>query len=264
MSEKDEKVIASVDLKTMKYTEEKPSDFLSSGKRLFVISVLIEILLGLGHVWVTWFPELGHHKKMIRFFHFDREGNLPSWFSSTQFLVLAAIFGGLYFLQRYQHTGKLWIVCAAAAVFLSLDEAAAFHELLGTYLGVVSRGASEGTWIHSLQYFPSYYWMMIYVPLALPLSAVILRILYKELQGEFRMVLAGGIIFVLGAVALDFLEGYYGTPDHKGIYIRGESGIAWVDTALIEEFMEMFGVSLVIYAFIRHYEKMRAVSNSAT
>ncbi len=264
MSEKDKEVIASIDLETMSYAEKAEPGFLSFGRRLFVTSILVEILLSLGHIWVTWYPALEHHRKLVRFFHFDREGNLPTWFSSTQFLVLGALFAALYFLERHKRIGKIWLICMAAAVFLSLDEAAAFHELLGTYFGIWSRGAPEGTWLNNLQYFPSYYWMLIYLPIVLPLSILILRVLYKELGHEFGKVLTGGFIFILGAVVLDFLEGRYGMDNHKGILIHGNSGTALIDTALIEEFMEMFGVSLIIYAFIRHYAKMRAVSNSAT
>lgn len=261
MTGDEKEIIASVDLGTLRHSGYGAADFAALARQLFAFLILCQILLAAGHIWVVWGHDPSHFEELTTFFHLDREGNLPTWFSSVQFLLLAGAFAALYFAGRYRHNAALWLVCTAGAVFLSLDEASGLHELLGTSLKQWYKNVPQESFLGRIQYLFSYYWMMIYLPVVLPICAVILRVMARELGSEFRYVLLAAAIFFTGAVGLDYLEGRYGTPDHTGVSIATKGGTVWLDVALVEEMMEMFAVSLAITAFARHYAKMGAVSN---
>ena len=135
---------------------------------------------------------------------------------------------------------------------LSLDEGAALHELLGTLLSLAFAHASDGTWLRDLADFPSYYWILIYVPLVLPLAVFLVVSVAKRIGENRYLLLAGGLLYVSGALVLDYLEGRYGDSDHTGLSIVLNGQPYLLDIFLIEEMLEMFGVTLVLSAIVQH------------
>lgn len=215
----------------------------------------VQVVLALLHIAVVWQDDGALPGRLTRFLHLDREGNLPTWFASTQFLCLGAAFFCLYLLDRSRVSPRghrLWAICAVGAVLLSLDEGAALHELLGTLLERVFAHAPEGTWLKDLEAFPSYYWILIYVPFVLPVAVFLIASVAKRIGSNRYLLFAGVLIFISGALILDFLEGRYGEPDHTGlpIVLNGQSYM--LDVFLIEEMFEMFGVTLVLSAIVQH------------
>ena len=71
-------------------------------------------------------------RMVIDEFHLDREGNVPSWFSSTLLVGAAAlmILIGAGARHRGERLGRHWIAMGAIFVLLSMDESASFHEML--------------------------------------------------------------------------------------------------------------------------------------
>lgn len=226
-----------------------------AGVRLFAILITIEVTLMILHTWVVRSPPGTHSKEFWQFFHLDREGNLPTWFSSSQFFLLAIVFAAIFLVERYdspaRRTARVWLLCAVGALFLSIDEAAALHEMVGTILGSALHSAEPGSWVSDLGQFPSYYWTLIYVPIVVPAAGVVLIILWRRLGRERHAVVGGALCAFVGAVVVDFLEGRYGTPDHTLIPVT-VSGMEFLfDIFLLEEFLEMFGVSLILGAFVQ-------------
>ena len=215
----------------------------------------VQTLLAVLHIAVVWPDDGDLPGRLTRFVHLDREGNLPTWFASTQFLCLGAAFLWLYLLDRNRASPRrhwLWGLCAVGAVMLSIDEGAAMHELVGTLLGLAFAHAPDGTWLKGLADFPSYYWILIYVPFVLPLAVILMVSVAKRIGNNRYLLFAGGLLYVSGALLLDFLEGRYGDSDHAGlpIVLNGQSYL--LDIFLIEEMLEMFGVTLVLSAIVQH------------
>jgi uncharacterized membrane protein len=214
----------------------------------------VQAVLAVLHIAVAWQDDGALPGRLTRFFHLDREGNLPTWFAATQFLCLAAAFFRLYLRDRRGPGSRshwLWGICAAGAVLLSLDEGAALHELLGTLLGLAFARAPAGTWLNDLEAFPSYYWILIYVPIALPLAVVLVVSAARRIGTNRYLLVAGAFSYVSGALVLDFLEGRYGTTDHTGVPIVLNGVPYLLDIFLIEEMLEMFGVTLVLSAIVQ-------------
>lgn len=212
----------------------------------------VQALLAVLHITVVWQDDGTLPGRLTRFVHLDREGNLPTWFSSTQLLCLGAAFFSLYLLDRSPRRFWLWAICAVGAILLSLDEGAALHELLGTLLGLAFGHASDGTWLKDLQDFPSYYWILIYVPFVLPIGVFLLVSVVKRIGKNRYLLFTGALLYVLGALVLDFLEGRYGASNHTGLPIVLDGQRYLLDIFLIEEMLEMFGVTLVLSAIVQH------------
>jgi len=61
-----------------------------------------------------------------KIFRLDEEANLPTWFSSSQFLIAGLVCAALAFGEKRRRTG--WAVLAVLMVMFSLDEVAEIHE----------------------------------------------------------------------------------------------------------------------------------------
>ncbi len=185
--------------------------------------------------------------KLANMFNVGKESNVPTWFSSFQFILLGFVCGAIFALKRYLYPKNklslVWVCCAVGAIFLSIDESALVHETFGTALGQYLDSAGSGGFFES---FGSYYWAVLYVPLALPVAIGLGVFFWKEL-GKYRYFpILGMAIFLLGAVGVDFVEGtYYGVDDEEIVGL-GRLLVVDLDSYLIEELAEMLGVTLVL------------------
>lgn len=171
-------------------------------------------------------------------FNLDRELSIPTWFSSMQLLATSV----LLLLasrtnQREQHLPSwLLLLGSAGFAFLSVDEGAAIHERL---TGIVEN--MELNWLifkggHGA-------WIPIYSAIAFGILLVTARHLYRiwnHFRREMLIALGGAAFFVLGGVGFEILS---------YLFIRTEeiTNTYRMEVAL-EEFFEMSGVSIILYA----------------
>jgi hypothetical protein len=212
---------------------------------------LISVLLAAAHVIFVW-PDYGTYPQdLVYFFHLDREGNLPSWFASAQFMALAAIIWAISVLQPAQRL--MWRLCAAGALFLSFDEGAQFHEKVGNFIEREVAAPAPHSIGGAVKEFGSYYWLLVYAPLALPVLAVLFWFVRREMGRRVYWLAFAAALYLGGAVVLEYLEGRYGSPEHMGITVRQPDGkLLLIDTVLPEEFLEMTGASIAIALFAGH------------
>ncbi|MBI3925305.1 MAG: hypothetical protein HY319_07190 [Armatimonadetes bacterium] len=216
--------------------------------KVFWCLVAVEVVLAGMHVLVTWAPAGTCIRPTLAMFDLGQEGNLPTWFSAAQFLLLGLVLGAIYLLERRRHPEKplilCWLALALGALFLSADEAAQIHEWIGAQLSHTIEHANPRSWVARLILFPSYYWVLIYAPIGLPLAAVVARFLWRQLGPARGPSTAGILLFLAGAVGLDYAEGRYRS---------GPSPFLWhMDVFLVEEMAEMLGVTLVLTACLVH------------
>jgi hypothetical protein len=222
----------------------------------WVIALLLtsEAVLAILHATVVWETERTFSRTVYSLFHVDREANLPTWFSSSQLALLGLSFLSIFLLELRLRPGRrknlVWLACAGAMFFLSADEASTIHERLGTLFMRIIEAADENSLLHILVRFPSYYWAVIYAPFAIPLGILMGRFVCRELKDTCRFAIAGLVLFFIGSIGLDYLEGAYGLPKHKGIAITLFNRWWAFDIGLVEELMEMVGVTLVIAAVL--------------
>jgi hypothetical protein len=124
--------------------------------------------------------------------------------------------------------------------------------MLGTLIGRITEEAEPNSFLHLLSFFPSYYWHLVYVPIATPIVIFLVRFFWRELSDTRLLAITGLIMYLIGAVALDFLEGKYGNSEHPSLMLVVLGHGVTFDPFLVEELMEMVGVTLVLAALLKY------------
>ncbi len=201
-------------------------------------------LLLLGHI-AAFIEDYVRHaysrtaKNIIKWFDFNLENNVPTWFS-----VIILAFAALLLFIIYIHQNKLqvkksfyWLVLAVIFVFLSVDESVQVHEEVARILR-----PSVGESMNGFLYWA---WVVPYSIFVIAAGVFFLRFVLSLPAAIRNLFFIGGAMYISGALLLEFPEGYfykvYGL-DH--IYNR----ILYC----IEELFEMGGVVIFIYALLNY------------
>lgn len=209
----------------------------STGKFLLWVTCGLTIL----HVacMVGWYQELFPIDDWlyISFFDLDEEQSIGTWFST-----LILLFAGLLslFEARYPGIGPkrwhlAWWLLGVGFCLLSLDEVAGFHEFVNTIV--------EDT-----------HWTTFGAVLVIALGAVLLPFTLALPVRTRVLFLVAGVIYVGGAVGVERATIWYEENDQLDT-------LAYKLWTALEEFMEMVGVTLYIYAVIGHIASERTGEN---
>ena len=174
----------------------------------------------------------------IRLFDINDEANITSWYSSSALLIASALLFVVTALKASTADTyvRLWKFLAIIFLYLSLDETAMIHEMFNEPLSAAFHTGG-------LLFYP---WVLIAGVCLILLLFVYARFLL-HLPANIRLLfISSGVIFVIGAIGLECLGAAY--YDSQGI----TSGLAYRIPMTIEEFFEMTGVAIFIYALMRY------------
>ncbi len=170
-------------------------------------------------------------------FDLNAEANIPTWFSSAMWLWAAFLSFRLSRVVRREggpralalQWGAVGLLCA----FLSMDEAAEFHERAGDVLGdFLPRG------------MPIYGWEWIGASFA-ALAAIAFLPFIRSLSIEIAaLMLFAGAIFLTGALGFET----WGALLQRGYIGSFPLGLSWVQVIMLEETCEMAGTALFVTA----------------
>lgn len=197
----------------------------------------------------------GASKDLKDLFDITKEANIPTWFSSTQALVL----GLLAWIFARQRTGLTqnqsatgWYVIAVFFCYLGIDDATQLHERVASTLSASAESGEAGNWlVDQFLGFSSYYWQFLFVPVFGLIAIYMFLFLYRVFAGWKNLfIFSSGIALYVIAVVLDYIEGI----DHWVRWIADnsfylESQVTHFLRAL-EEFLEMLGTSLILFSFL--------------
>lgn len=170
---------------------------------------------------------LGADDRGSRYLLLALESNPSTWWSAIQ-LGLAAVLA--LAVGRGRTDARNWRTVAVVLAFLSLDEVATIHERLGGL--PVLPGIGSRTWAGAgLVLVALVAWRLL--PWALRLEAALRAGL-----------VAGGLLFVTGAVGVEVLAGNWRVT-------HGEDGWYWL-LATVEEDLELLGVFVVARVLLAH------------
>jgi hypothetical protein len=200
--------------------------------KLLIGLLVFEIFLVIIHI-----TSLLVFGRVSPFFHLDVEANLPSWFSSTQYLLI-----GIIFLVRSQQSTsvpypshRFFILLFFGFMLLSMDEAAQFHETLNGFL------------LKKFDWAPSFkggngVWIFIYGLI----GVVLLHKTFRDILGLWNHNRRQTTIMTLGLAMLAF--GSVGLEIFSYEFLKnGATPLLDVIEPAVEEFFEMFGVSVILY-----------------
>jgi hypothetical protein len=172
-----------------------------------------------------------------RVFNVALEGSIPTWLSAILLLSTSILCGLLAAASRSgaRVVTHGWLLLAALLGYMSMDEAAALHELtvrpLRRLLG--ASGVLYYAWV---------------IPGALVVIAVAVY-----LRGWFRMLpprtrsglIVAAVVFVSGGLVVEALSGWYAS-------LFGREHFAYAIFTTVEEGGEMFGVTLFLAVLLEH------------
>jgi hypothetical protein len=195
---------------------------------IFVVFHLIDALSGM--------PSKLIHELV----YLDTENTIPSIFSSMQLMAIGLLLFCLVTESSEMKVFKsLFIMSTLVFAFLSLDEALGLHEKLqhriGTIDWVPKNEGGHGSW--------TYIYFFAGVAFLLTNSVSIVKF-FKKFPTQSRFIIGGMILYVTGSVVLEYFT--------FSLDLRREDIFALYTMEVVaEEFLEMAGVSIVLYGFLQ-------------
>jgi len=206
-------------------------------KRILIVLVILELFFVAAYGFTTFF-----HTPIVAvksLFDLDAEGSLPAWFSSTQlFLIgLAFLIKGYLIDKHHSPSPYFFFIVALGFIFLSADEAAAIHEkTTATFKHIQDIPRFRGN--HGI-------WIFVYLPVVLLLLAVHVKYviaMWKYYREETIILSIGMTALVCGGVLLEIISYQF--------LRTGLTPVGYSIEVMAEEFLEMFGATVVLYGAI--------------
>ncbi|MEM8774726.1 MAG: hypothetical protein AAGF53_06805 [Pseudomonadota bacterium] len=172
-------------------------------------------------------------------FNLDGEQVLGAWWGGGKLLVAGACVAliPLFARDRLVTGVSIYWAFSIGLAFLSADEVLMLHERITSYnkeygFGLPMFRGTNGAWVS------------VYVTLFVLLALIFHRSILAAMQADPKSfyTIAGGLaVFVSGAVGAEVM-GYYGLLSGKGSPLQ----------LIIEEGLELIGVSVVLLGCVRH------------
>ena len=219
-------------------------------RRILLALSAIVVLLTIANAAVLWVKFRWGHDSLYGLtplFDFNREGNLPAFYSACSLLLAAVLFLVIAGQARKCNDPlrRHWAGLGAVFLFLAVDEAAELHGLLSLPLRRLAH--TEGPLFFA--------WVIPYGILTLAFAVAYLRFFWA-LPRQPRLLLGvAGVVYVVGALGLELVGGAM-------VSARGGLDAAldyWLHAVFytIEEILEMAGVLIAIYALLQYIATQR-------
>ncbi len=163
------------------------------------------------------------------------EEAIPTWFA-TILLFLAAVMLGWITAVHYQNNNSqktYWLGLTLIFLYLSMDEGAVIHEIISDPLQEVFNTTG----------YLEFAWLIAFVPLVIIFVLFYARFLFKLPPRTRNQFILAGAIYVGGAVVVEAISANRYASD-------GGISFPYLAIATVEEWLEMMGVIIFIYALL--------------
>ena len=186
---------------------------------------------------------------LVPLFDLDRELNVPSWYSASALLMCAAALAVVAATKRRSSDRYAWHWAGLAVgfLYLSADEGAGIHEVIGPLFAGVGRWLTlhVSSYFRYLSAYPVYTWV-------LPASAAAAIIGLSYLRFLLALPRRTAVLFVLSAMT--YLGGAVGVEviGARHTFLFGQQDPVYSALVILEESMEMSSIALFLYAVLRY------------
>jgi hypothetical protein len=203
--------------------------------KLLLILLGFEVFMVVVYILDDW---SGLQSPINRLFNLDAEATLTSWFSSLQLGLVGIVFLVTWLgARKTRIESRLHLLLIGLGfLFLSMDEAAEFHEKLTRVLRHVE-------WLPQMA---GGIWIPIYFAIALILGICVRKSLFAMWENYPRevLIMSGGFaVILIGGVGLEILT---------HLYWKGQDPFMYKLEVIFEEFFEMAGASILLYGALLH------------
>ena len=209
---------------------------------LLTLVVILTAISVTGH-GLQYFYGTDRFVQFVRLFNLSGEGNIPAWFSSILLFSSALLLHDIAVAERNRGKRRFlkhWWALAIGFVYISMDEAAQIHELSIEPLRerFHTRGLLYEAWI-------------VPATVVVVLLLVIYRRFLAHLPAATRLLfIVSGAVYVTGALGIESVSGYVADYHPDSIVVRG-------GLATLEDFLEMCGIVLFLYALLMYRHGVR-------
>jgi len=178
---------------------------------LFLLTLIVTLVLC--HVGASALNESYHTEgtEILRdFFGLEREGNVPTWFSSLQLALIGVVCGVTFLAEKASGSMRkyalFWLGLSLLFLFLSMDETAQFHERLDEVVGLLSKTADGATVNQGTKESPIFFYLLLYVPGLGAVSAALIGFVFRRVKDRAtRVLFVAGLIGFALKLGLDML-----------------------------------------------------------
>jgi hypothetical protein len=177
----------------------------------------------------------------------NEEASIPTWFSSSALLLCSVLLVSIACDSEVRDAryATRWKVLPVIFLLLSLDEIAAFHERLTP----LSSSALNTIGLDS-EGFLYYPWVVLGAGFVLVFLLAYLRFFLDLPTRTRRLFAVAGSLYVIGALGMEMLGAkvadFYGSPT-----------LTYAAIVTTEEFFEMLGSAIFLYALMTHTTLLR-------
>lgn len=170
-----------------------------------------------------------------RVFNIDQEANVPTWFTAGVALYLAMMASMIASVIKSQgKSAWAWRGIGLMGIYIAMDEVAGFHELA---IDPIRDNWEISPWLYQS-------WVIPAMVLVIVIAFVYIRFLWKLPMYAKVYLILGGLIYIAGAVGVESVGGFVLTTQGLNDW--------YVQLAHIEEFMEMMGLIIILYAIVEY------------
>lgn len=222
--------------------EVPPTEFSVTPRQCCRVLAIAVVCLTLAGSAIQFFKYiLGHDYLLGLFplFNLNSEISIPTWFASVTLLLCSMLLAVIFITHRRNAApfALHWAVLSLIFLYLSIDEGAHIHETIGTTLELRLTGVTYG--------FLRSAWV-IYGTVFVVIIAAFYRKFVAHLPAEtLRLFILAALAYVGGALIMEMITGRY-------TEVYGTKNLTYELMTVAEEFLEMSGVSIFIYALLSY------------
>ncbi|WP_414527721.1 hypothetical protein [Nodularia chucula] len=214
-------------------------------QRLIIIILFLTLTGAVsGYFFVFQFP-FPSSKWFYDLFSLDEELNIPAWYSSFMLLFSAGLLAVISVIKKTDKYFKYWKNLSLIFLFMSLDEALSFHEIL------IIPSLRE---IFNLNPIFFHTWVIFGIPTVIFFVVKYFKFFLDLPKNTQFLFFLAGTVYVSGALGMEMLGGFF----------REYSGrLSMITTIiiLIEEVLEMTGIVIFIYALLNYFSSFKESIN---
>ncbi len=218
---------------------------LPSPRKVLVFLLLMDAGVGALHILFSSNPGVGS------FFNLAHEENLPTWYSSLQFLLVAGAAVFCYVVEKAVSPKKTvgwgWLVVALCMLGLAIDETLQIHEALIDQVMSGQAGNNLRHFFGVTRDTDSLLWTVVFAPGMILAATALILFYYSRLRSNrflFRLSLLPLCLLAVSA-GLEFMEA-------KILSSLVEDPMLWYRLfTFVEEMAELVAASLFVWI---HYQ----------
>ena len=193
-------------------------------------------LLDFFFYYLGWLPS----EIISRSFDISRESSLGTWVS-TAIALFTGLAAASVFFTAYRREPLFfvagWAIVSLFFLYVSFDDAAKFHERVGTAFEVKYEKLTD---TELISWFPSWGWQLFVAPFFVAMGGYLCWFFYRVLPAPLRVWIFIGLVLFGIAVTADFVEGMLMEAEDSTLHLL----------RLAEELIEMIGTTSFLYAFL--------------